>query len=599
MIPVTASTQARAISRRSFLLATAGLGLLLASRGAHAKNVAVYPLGSDAVGAEAAISELVYVVEEGDVSRIVTPFYSVAVPAALSAGGLSVSYDDAPAVAPDATTQPAHVLRLALGDRTYEVSCQCPSPDDSAGWGSASAAVASSDGKAIRVSSQPAHGGAGRWDEATAAAEGLASFVEPAFARGWALPPLFVVAPAGSSTLVKTPWYVVNLPLSSYPAPVSAAYSEGLPAPYVSAGACESTHSLCLWAGEGVFDVAGHVEVRCLASVDAQVLGGAYHVAPTGRLSADGLQVCVLVPLGAANGDPEALSALRSLADGLASCVSLPGDAPDAYDLAYVEREGSDVRVVTPFYSVRVPVEFAESGVELVSYRDFTVTSGEGSGNYFWHEVAFRAGSEAFTLFCYDPRLNDPASWTGYALSEGLSADGFPVCASVSTKARPETAEELEGMAALMASGVGLPVGVAAATGAPRFLEERLADGSLDIEAPWYRLRLPLHLAPEGLVLSYVDGLPAAYAASDDSFSTHVLYMVAGPDAEVGHVSIRCLGEGAWAEAGSYAVADTGLRSADGLRVCAVVPVSPLYQLAECESLAAEYAACVSLPSLT
>jgi len=251
-------------------------------------------------------------------------------------------------------------------------------------------------------------------------------------------------------------------------------------------------------------------------------------------------------------------------------------------DLVYAVEEPAGTRVVTPFYSVLVPSELGDGEI-VFTYRDLFLGAGEAAGRYFSHVLTASCADDSFTVACYDPAVYGStvqAGW-GTAPVEGLlSSDGLAIQVGCTPKMHPqggmaETWDDATARALLCASFVEPAPASPHWALPPAFVVTEAADGSARAETPWYALDLPVGALPVEGVLSYFESLPAVYAAGDPEFATHALCAVFDAlDETCGHVSLRCVGTDAETRyAGAYAIADSGVVTADGLRVCAFVPL--------------------------
>ena len=245
-----------------------------------------------------------------------------------------------------------------------------------------------------------------------------------------------------------------------------------------------------------------------------------------------------------------------------------------ANGLVYAVDEGAAIRIVTPYYSVLVPYEAIDGNLDY-SYLDIVPVTGEGTGRFYSHALSVKGAHGGFELWCYDPALSgyEAQEGMGFAPVRGLlSSDGLSMTVYRHAARPQESWEDATALARLCAAFVCPSPDIPGWAHPSNVAAVDYGDGFLRIGTPWYSLQIPSDAAPYGMAVSYREGLPVSYLDGVVGDSTHVLFAVPGGAAS-SHVSVRCMADwvkGRYSE--SFAIADTGLLSADGLNVCVLAP---------------------------
>lgn len=273
-------------------------------------------------------------------------------------------------------------------------------------------------------------------------------------------------------------------------------------------------------------------------------------------------------------------------------------------EIIYSFEEVDGVRVVTPWYTVKIPHEYAPQGVWVASYTELPFSGGEASGTYRSHRLDLGLpGSEGFVLSCYDPALHGGEFETGWgsATAEGfVTSDGLSVRVQCYPEAVPgggwkmDTMDEATARAQLYATFVEPAIDPPAWASVPKVSAVDTGEDSWLIETPWYVVEAPSWCLVGDWAVSYRESLPPSFSEGLPDFCTHATYVVLEePEESLGrplrHLMICAVPRDAemWWFSGGYQMWDTGVVTADGLRVWVFASyANPSYDGAEAQWVA-------------
>jgi len=249
-------------------------------------------------------------------------------------------------------------------------------------------------------------------------------------------------------------------------------------------------------------------------------------------------------------------------------------------EIIYSLEEADGIRVVTPWYTVTIPHEYAPEGVEISTFTELPSVLGEGSGGYHSHELGLSlVGIESFDVVCYDSSIygREVEARSGVAPVEGFTtSDGLSVFVRCYPEAVPgggwrmDALDDATARAQEYAAFVGPTLDPPAWACVGATCVSAAESGLYVLETPWYRLEIPAWHLADGWAASYRESLPPSFAGGTLGFFTHVVYVVLDNSA-LNHrfLVVCCVPESAdmGRFSGAYQLWDTGVTTDDDLRV--------------------------------